>query len=341
MSAMNTLQRQLLAGFCCAAILGLLQTQCGAQASPAARGPLKVMFMVEGPGQERSQVVENTLAQAFLNQGYQVIDAATVSQSLRRHSYLRKQAETEAAKRLGSGLGADIVVRGEAKASVVDKSYTLLEGKKVTIGRGDVTVKAVLTRSGRVIVAESVSQRRPNDTTGQIALQMAAASAAVKLIQGIEEFLNRDTIAYRLVILQANDSQSLAFQEGLRKRVKGVRQVDEHSSKPNVSELNVSVEKDQDLPFNQSLFSQLPNLGLGTFGMVAGEGETMYLRKVSPQSDPGSRQQYSDEKNTSFRHQSSSRVFTGSLPNSSNSGFSSSSFTFTRKLTDSRPSMTR
>ena len=86
---------------------------------------------------------------------------------------------------------------GEANVRVVDKSYTLLEGKRVTIGQGDVTVKAVLARSGRVIVAANATQRKPFDTTGQSALQLAAASAAGKLLEGIEQFLNRDTTDYR------------------------------------------------------------------------------------------------------------------------------------------------
>jgi hypothetical protein len=131
-----------------------------------------------------------------------------------------------------------------------------------------------------VIVAENAFERKPFDTTGQIALQMAAESVAGKLIQGIEAFLKRDTTAYRLVVLNVNDSQALTFQEGLRHGVKGVRQVDEHSSKQNVTELHVSVEKEQDLPFKQSLFSQLSSLGLGTFEAVAGEGGTIYLRKA-------------------------------------------------------------
>jgi hypothetical protein len=145
-----------------------------------------------------------------------------------------------------------------------------------------------------VIVAENASQRKPFDTSGQIALQMAAEAVAGKLIQGIEAFLTRATTDYRLVILNVNDPESLAFQENLRNRVKGVRQVDEHSFKQDVSELNVSVEKDQDLPFKQSLFSQLSGLGLGTFEVVAREGEIIYLRKASgstpPPQDTGSRQ---------------------------------------------------
>jgi hypothetical protein len=162
----------LLAVLCCAAAVGLPHAGQAAEKIPLARSQVTVMSMVQGPGQERSQIFENTLTQAFLRHGYKVIDAATVIQSLRRNAYPLKQAETEAAKRLGSGLGADIVVSGEAKSRVVDKTYTLLEGKKVILSQAEVTLKAVLSRSGRVIVAENASQRKPFDTAGQIALQI-------------------------------------------------------------------------------------------------------------------------------------------------------------------------
>jgi hypothetical protein len=92
---------------------------------PIGRSQLQVICIVQGPDGERSQVIENTLTQAFLRQGYKVIDAATVTQSLSRRAYLRKQAETEAVKRLGTALGADIVVSSEANVRVVDKSSLL------------------------------------------------------------------------------------------------------------------------------------------------------------------------------------------------------------------------
>jgi Caspase domain len=278
---MNTLPRWFLTVLCWAAVIGLSDAARAAGTSPRAPSQIKVMFMVQGPGQERSQVVENTLTQAFLRQGYKVIDAAMVSQSLRRHAYLLKQSEIEAAKRLGIGLGADIVVGGEAKSRVVDKTYTLLEGKKVILSQADVSLKAVVASTGRVILSvDNASARKPFDTTGQIALQMAAESAAGRLLQGLEEFLNRDTIAYRLVFLNVNDGHSLPLQQALRNRVKGIRQVNEHGFVQNGLELDVSVAKDQDVPFIQSLFAQLAGLGPDTLEAVAGEGETIYLRKA-------------------------------------------------------------
>src|SRR5262245_25969850 len=111
MSAMNLWQRWFLAGFCCAAVRccaavpDLPYADPAADTMPIGRSQLQVIFIVQGPDGERSQVVEYTLTQAFLRQGYKVIDAATVTQSLSRRAYLRKQSETEAAKRLGTALG--------------------------------------------------------------------------------------------------------------------------------------------------------------------------------------------------------------------------------------------
>ena len=157
------------------------------------------------------------------------------------------------------------MVGGEAKSRVVDKTYTPLEGKKVILSQADVSLKAAIARTGRVIMSvDNASARKPFDTTGQIALQMAAESAAGRLLQGLEEFLNRDTIAYRLVVLNVNDVHSLPLQQALRNRVKGIRKVNEHGFVQNGLELAVSVAKDQDVPFIQSLFAQLSGLGLDT-----------------------------------------------------------------------------
>lgn len=262
-------------------MLSLAYTAHAAGTNLAPHGQLKVMFMVQGPGQERSQSVENVLTQAFMRQGYQVIDAATVAQALRRNADLLKQAESEAAKRLGSGLGADIVVSGETKGRIVDKTYTLLEGRKVMVSQAHVSVKAVLARTGKVLVAEHGLARKPFDTTGAIAFQMAAESVAALLLQGLDEVLNRDTIDYQLVVMNINDSQSLTLQDGLRTRLQGIRQINAHRFAHRVLELDVSVAKDLDLAFKQGLVAQLSGLGLGRFEVVAREGESIYLRKVS------------------------------------------------------------
>jgi hypothetical protein len=254
--------------------------------SGAAGAKARVMFVVKGAGQDRAGVVENVLTQTFQASGFDVVDASVVAQVLRRDAELLKLYEIEAAKRLGTRLGADIVVSGEVKSHTAEKSYTLLEGKKVAVSQANISVKAVLVSSGKVLAAESAAARRPFDTTGDMALQTAAEGLARKLLRGVEGFLQRDTLDYRLIVFNLPHAQSLAFQEALRQKAPGVQGVSEHGFVHNLLELEVSVAKAQDLSFKRSLFTELTGLGLGRFEVVAREGEAIYLRKAASPS-PG------------------------------------------------------
>jgi hypothetical protein len=165
-----------------------------AQGQLVARGQVRVMFLFQGPNQERNTAVENTLTRVFQSRGYSVIDAGTVAQTVRRHADLLQLYEIEAAKRFGSRLQADIVISGESKMGSSEKTYEILGGKKVTVSQADVTAKAILVNSGRLLAADSAHARKPFDMTGEVVLQMAAEALAEKLLQGIDAFLSRDTI---------------------------------------------------------------------------------------------------------------------------------------------------
>jgi hypothetical protein len=107
---------------------------------------------------------------------------------------------------------------------------------------------------------------------------MAAEATAGRLLQALEGFLQRDTIDYRLGVLNIAPAQSLTLQESLRHRLQGISQVSEQGFTQHGLEFEVIVQKNQDLLFKQSLFSQLSSLGLGPLEVVAGEGQTIYLR---------------------------------------------------------------
>lgn len=265
---------------------GLAHDVLAAATTPSAGAHLRVMFLIKGTGQNGGHVVENTLTQAFQGAGFSVVDANVVSQTLRRDADLLKLYEIEAAKRLGSRLGADIVVSGEVKSRTTEKAYTLLEGKKVVISQAGVSVKAVLVSTGKVLAAENAHARRPFDTMGDMALQTAAEGLASKLLRGVEEFLARDTVDYRLVVLNLNHAQALEFQDALQRRVQGVRRMSQQGFVEGMLQLEVSVDKDRDLPFKSTLFAGLPGLGLGRFEVVAREGEAIYLKKARSTSSP-------------------------------------------------------
>jgi hypothetical protein len=271
--------------FVCAVAVGGLPHDGMAAATPSTGAKVRVMFLIKGSGQDGGQVVETTLTQAFQTAGFTVVDAAAVAQTLRRDADLLKLYEIEAAKRLGSRLGADIVVSGEVKSRTSEKAYTLLEGKKVAVSQAHISVKAVLVSSGKVLAAENAHARKPFDTTGEIALQTAAQGLAGTLVQGVERFLQRDTVDYRLVVLNLNHAQALEFQAALQGR-EGVRRVSEQGFVDGMLQLEVSVDKAQDAPFKHTLFAGLPGLGLGRFEVVAREGEAVYLRKTGGTAPP-------------------------------------------------------
>ena len=83
----------------------------------------------------------------------------------------------------------------------------------------------------------------------------------------------------------------------MRQRVPGVRQVSERGFIKNTLELEVSVERQQDVTFKGNVPAQLAGLNLGRFEMVARDGEIIYLRRVgdtgSGTGSSGSRESHS------------------------------------------------
>jgi hypothetical protein len=248
------------------------------------------MFLFKGAGQERQTAVENAFTRVFQQHGYSVIDAGTVTQTVQRHPEISKRHETEAAKRFGARLQADVVVSGESNTQVAEKTYMLLEGKKVAVSQADVTAKAVLVRSGKTLAADTAHARRPFDLTGAMALQMAAEALAEKLVQGIEGFLSRDTIDYRLPLPNDSHVELQALREALQKQMPGVRQVTEQRASNNVPELTVQVAKQQDLEFKRTL-QTLP-AGSERFAVAAREDETIYLRPIAGSTSMPTRPEY-------------------------------------------------
>jgi hypothetical protein len=148
------------------------------------------------------------------------------------------------------------------------------------VSQADISAKAIAVSSGKVLVVETAHVRRPFDSTGNIALEKAAEALSGKLLEGIEQFLSRDTVDYRLVVLNIDHSQSLRLQEALQNRLQGVRKVREQGFIKNTLELDVSVEKQRDIAFQGSLFAGFMGLGAGSFTVVAAEEETIYLRRT-------------------------------------------------------------
>ncbi len=276
-----------LGAVCCwAVIVSLPPVTIAGEADLILRAQTKIMFLFQEINAEGIQTIENTLIRTFENSGYAVLDRAMVAQALRREADLLQLYEVEAAKQFGSRLGADIVVSGRSKAHIQEKTYSLLEGKKVMVSQANVSARAILVKSGTILVAENASVRKPFDSTGEMALEQAAEMLAAKLLEGIDRFLSRDTIDYRLVVFNVSYPQSQALQKALHTQVPGVQQVNERGFLKETLEFDVRVEKKQDLAFKRAIFVGLSELNVGRFKVVAREGEVIYLQHTDAKSIP-------------------------------------------------------
>lgn len=249
-----------------------------AEAGPSQH--LTVMFLIRDTNGSGSQTAETTLTRAFEQEGFSVLDREVVALTLRREADLLKLYEVEAAKRLGSWLGADLVISGVSRTQVREKTYSTLGGKTVTVSQANLTAKAILASTGKVLAAETALARSPFDMTGEVAVEKAAASLAETLLRKIGAFLNAPTTDYRLLVLNLTDPQARRLQDILRTEVAGVQGVSERGFVNQTLELDVAVDKAQDIAFKNHLFSRLSDHGLGHFKVLAREGSSIYLQRT-------------------------------------------------------------
>ncbi|MCP4263550.1 MAG: hypothetical protein GY774_39500 [Planctomycetes bacterium] len=278
-------QRWFVAVFSWVIVFSLPDSRVTAEIDPMSPSQVKVMFMIKEIGGEGVQVVENAIIHVFRNYGYTVLDRDIVAQTLHREAGLLKLYEAEGAKRLGSLLDADIVVKGES--NVYTEEDTLFN-TEVHVVVAEVSVRAVLVSTGTVIAAENAQASETFGVGRQIALQKAAKALSEKLLKRIHEYLGRDTVDYRVVVLNVNDTHLLSLEEALRKRVRGVQEITERGFSENILKLDLRVRKEKDLSIKRNILTEFSGLGYGEFVMVVHEGKTLYLRRTDRAIEPPS-----------------------------------------------------
>lgn len=267
-----------------AALFGLLAPAPAAAAELSTPAQVRVMLLFKEVGDEGIQAAEHAMARAFIGHGYSVLNRDIVAQTLRREAYLLGRYESEAAKRLGEFLGADLVISGQSKVRVLEQESSLVG--KFMVSQADVAAKAILVKSGREIVAEQVHLKKPFDTTGQQGLQAAGETLAAKMIKAMDAFFARGNVDYRVATTDANPGQFGALGEALR-NMPGVQEVKASPSK----ELVVSVKKGAEPLFTSTLFglAQSSEKQPGGLGVVGGSRDTIYVGAQPPALKPGYR----------------------------------------------------
>lgn len=236
----------------------------------------KVLVVIEEVGTAGIRMAEHVVSKGFIDHGYGVVARAEVARAVEQAEPSLARDPGPTAQRLGRQVQADLVVSGRSQFSTREETFKQLNGKTIVIGTAAISAKVILVSTGRVLADEVMTASEPFDTTGQEAVQAAAKELVPELFKGLDQFLSRDLVEYRLVVLNVNQAQARTLQDSLR-QMQGIRQLTEQRfSAAEGLELEVQVARQQDVCFQSRLFTQLAG-----FEVVARERQTIYLRPTT------------------------------------------------------------
>jgi hypothetical protein len=161
-----------------------------------------------------NQNVENQIEKAFLDKGFQLVDAGQASRKRELEGLLLQGDPTRAGKMAGD-LGAEILVEAEVRRTFVDMRQVY--GQMVRFFSNEVRMKAVETDTARVIY--SGSQTRPPSGAGVFfPLEEATAELIREMTAGILDQWRRDVFeagTYQLEVSGISFEGLSVFKEGM------------------------------------------------------------------------------------------------------------------------------
>jgi len=188
---------------------------------------------------------EVTLQQAFLNKGFEVVDAATVAQNVNREQAIKAAAgDAAAAAAICQQFGADVVITVKSSAS----AGTKILNSDMKSYQAVVTAKAVRADTASVIASasEQAKQAHIDDLTGgTAAIEKASAKLADTLIPNILEQWRQDVqtaTTVQLVISNISFVQLKQVKEILSTKIRGVKAVNQRSFQQKTAVLDVDIQ---------------------------------------------------------------------------------------------------
>lgn len=188
-----------------------------------------------------SSQAENTLAEFFKEKGFDVLDAATVKENIKKDKLraISEGNDKEAAK-LGLRAGAEVVITGQALIGNPESVQNILFGAKSTV-----TLRAINTANGRLYAAGSIDGNGV-DAVKDGAVRKAVESASKKDADNIfwkivkdwnNEKLNGSVIE---VVIRGVNYTRLKKAVKLISKLDGVKDVIKRSFDSPVAILNVT-----------------------------------------------------------------------------------------------------
>lgn len=189
---------------------------------------------------------ETSIMETFIDQGFEVVDPATVRASVKREQALSAlEGDAKMAAAIGTQLQADVVITGKAIAKVASTHLKILGDMKSC--QANLTARVVKADVGTVIATGSAHAAYPHidEMTGGIeAIKKAANKLSKKLIKKIldkwrDEFYNRTTIKLRITGVEYSELN--AFKGILTTFFRGVKQVRQRNFAAGTAELDVVI----------------------------------------------------------------------------------------------------
>ncbi|MEE4311271.1 MAG: hypothetical protein V2J62_05325 [candidate division KSB1 bacterium] len=190
-------------------------------------------------------IAEATLMNTFLENGFDVIDAATMRQNIKaEQAYAAATGNSQMASQIGKSLGAEVIVTGKAIAKVA--TGINLGGMKSC--QANLTARVVKADIASVIATSSQHAAYPHIdevTGGTKAIEKAAVKLGDELISKIskkwrDEFYKSTTV--KIVIKNVDSfSQVNDFKSNVKYYVRGIKDIYQRKFSSEIAELDVKL----------------------------------------------------------------------------------------------------
>lgn len=239
------------------AVIGMGNLQNDVQAIQhviAQKGNPRMMFLVSeeivglktaGVGSADMSQAEVILQQAFLDAGFEVIDAATVAQNV--NAEMARNAiggDTASAAAICQQFGADVVILTKASAS---SSGKILNSDMLSF-QAVVTAKAVRADTAAVIASVTEQGKHAHIdglAGGAAAIEKASRTLTAALIPKILEQWRKDVqtaTTVQLVISNVSFAQLKTVKEMLNTQIRGVKAVNQRSFQQKTALIDVEIQ---------------------------------------------------------------------------------------------------
>ncbi|MBD3290438.1 hypothetical protein GF337_16660 [candidate division KSB1 bacterium] len=190
-------------------------------------------------------IAEATLINKFLENGFEVVDAATMRANIKKEQAAAALAgNTKVAANIGKSLGAEVIVTGKAVAKVA--TGINLGGMKSC--QANLTARVVKADVATIIATSSAHAASPHIdevTGGTKAIQKAANKMATELINKIadkwrDEFYNATTIKLNVAGIESF-TQLNELKSTLKFYVRGIKDIYQRNFNAGSAELDVKI----------------------------------------------------------------------------------------------------